>query len=368
MESIVRLTLGVNSERAEGRFAVVFPARRRNKALPMRMRMNQAITRAIADEMELDPRVVVFGEDVAVAEGPFKTSEGLLTTFGPDRVRDTPISETGFLGAAVGAAMTGLRPVTEIMFIEFLGVAFDQVVTEAALMHYLSAGRFNVPMVVRASAGSGLGFGCQHSQTLERWMLGTPGLKLAVASGARTAYGLTRAAIRDNNPVVLLEPRALYGEREDVEPGEASIIELGTSETLRNGTDVTVVALGQTVQVALAAEASASWSGEVIDLRSLMPWDKEAIVASAKRTGRLVIVEENQFTGGWGTEIASYVSSAAFGDLKAPVVRVTAPDVPVPFGQELEKRFLPSPEYVVQQVDELLATNSAPAPWWKEFA
>jgi len=334
----------------------------------MRMRMNQAITRAIADEMELDPRVVVFGEDVAVAEGPFKTSEGLLTTFGPDRVRDTPISETGFLGAAVGAAMTGLRPVTEIMFIEFLGVAFDQVVTEAALMHYLSAGRFNVPMVVRASAGSGLGFGCQHSQTLERWMLGTPGLKLAVASGARTAYGLTRAAIRDNNPVVLLEPRALYGEREDVEPGEASIIELGTSETLRNGTDVTVVALGQTVHVALAAEASASWSGEVIDLRSLMPWDKEAIVASAKRTGRLVIVEENQFTGGWGTEIASYVSSAAFGDLKAPVVRVTAPDVPVPFGQELEKRFLPSPEYVVQQVDELLATNSAPAPWWKEFA
>ena len=199
-------------------------------------------------------------------------------------------------------------------------------------------------------------------------MLGTPGLKLAVASGARTAYGLTRAAIRDNNPVVLLEPRALYGEREDVEPGEASIIELGTAETLRDGTDVTVVALGQTVQVALAAEASASWSGEVIDLRSLMPWDKEAIVASAKRTGRIVIVEENQFTGGWGTEIASYVSSTAFGDLKAPVVRVTAPDVPVPFGQELEKRFLPSPEYVVQQVDALLATNSAPAPWWKEFA
>jgi pyruvate/2-oxoglutarate/acetoin dehydrogenase E1 component len=333
----------------------------------MRMRMNQAITRAIADEMEQDSRVVVFGEDVAVAEGPFKTSEGLLATFGPDRVRDTPISETGFLGAAVGAAMTGLRPVTEIMFIEFLGVAFDQVVTEAALMHYLSAGRYNVPLVVRASAGSGLGFGCQHSQTLERWMLGTPGLKLAVASGARTAYGLTRAAIRDNNPVVLLEPRALYGEREDVEPGESSIIELGTAETLREGSDVTVVALGQTVHVALAAEASASWSGEVIDLRSLMPWDKEAIVASARRTGRLVIVEENQFTGGWGTEIASYVSSAAFSDLKAPVVRITAPDVPVPFGQELEKRFLPSPEYVVQQVDELLATNSTPAPWWKEF-
>ena len=193
----------------------------------MRIRMNQAISRAIADEMERDPRVVVFGEDVAVAEGPFKTSEGLLTTFGPDRVRDTPISETGFLGAAVGAAMTGLRPVAEIMFIEFLGVAFDQIVTEAALMHYLSGGRFNVPMVMRASAGSGLGFGCQHSQSLERWMLGTPGLKMAVPSGARTAYGLTRAAIRDNNPVVLLESRALYGERENVEPGDDAIIELG---------------------------------------------------------------------------------------------------------------------------------------------
>jgi len=147
----------------------------------MRMRMNQAIARAIDDEMAADPNVIVFGEDVAVAGGPFKTSEGLLDKYGPLRVRDTPISETGFLGAAVGSAMTGLRPVAEIMFIEFLGVAFDQVVTEAALMHYLSGGRYKVPMVVRSSVGSGLGFGCQHSQTLERWLLGTPGIKLAVA-------------------------------------------------------------------------------------------------------------------------------------------------------------------------------------------
>jgi len=264
--------------------------------------------------------------------------------------------------------MTGLRPVAEIMFIEFLGVAFDQVVTEAALMHYLSAGRFNVPMVVRASAGSGLGFGCQHSQTLERWMLGTPGLKLAISSGARTAYGLTKAAIRDNNPVVLLEPRVLYGEREDVQPGEESLIALGTAETVRPGSDVTIVALGQTVRVALEAETAGSWSGEVIDLLTLMPWDKETVLSSVRRTGRLVIVEENQFTGGWGTEIASYVSSEGFSDLKAPVLRITAPDVPVPFGHELELRFLPSAEYVVQQVDALLVSNRAPAPWWKEFA
>lgn len=334
---------------------------------PMRMRMNQAITRAISDEMELDSRVVIFGEDIAVAEGPFKTSEGLLAKFGPLRVRDTPISETGFLGAAVGAAMTGLRPVAEIMFIEFVGVAFDQVVTEAALMHYLSAGRFNVPMVVRASVGSGLGFGCQHSQTLERWMLGTPGLKLAVASGARTAYGLTRAAIRDNNPVVILEPRSLYGEREDVEVGEQSIIELGTAETLQSGSDVTVVTLGQTVRVGLEAAASSSWSADVIDLRSLMPWDKEAVIQSVRRTGHLVIVEENQYTGGWGTEIAAHVMSRTFSDLKAPILRITAPDVPVPYGLELEQRFLPSATYVSEQVGALLSTKQAPAPWWEEY-
>lgn len=333
----------------------------------MRLRMNQAIALAIADEMERDPSVIVFGEDVAVAEGPFKTSEGLLAKFGPDRVRDTPISETGFLGAAVGAAMTGLRPVTEIMFIEFLGVAFDQVVTEAALMHYLSGGRFKVPMVVRASVGSGLGFGCQHSQTLERWLLGTPGLKLAVASGARSAYGLTRAAIRDDNPVVLLEPRSLYGEREDVEPGEQSIIELGTAGVLRVGTDITIVTLGQTVRVGLAAATAAPWSAEVLDLRSLMPWDKEAVVESVRRTGHLVIVEENQYTGGWGTEVAAYVAAKAFGNLKAPVLRITAPDVPVPYGQELEQRFLPSPEYVTEQVSALLSTKQVPAPWWEEF-
>jgi pyruvate dehydrogenase E1 component beta subunit len=332
------------------------------------MRMNQAIARAIDDEMAADANVIVFGEDVAVAGGPFKTSEGLLDKYGPLRVRDTPISETGFLGAAVGAAMTGLRPVAEIMFIEFLGVAFDQVVTEAALMHFLSGGRYKVPMVVRSSVGSGLGFGCQHSQTLERWLLGTPGLKLAVASGARSAYGLTRAAIRDDNPVVILEPRSLYGEREEVDPGEQSIIELGTAATLRRGDEVTIVALGQTVGVALAAAENASWSADVIDLQSLMPWDKETVVASVRSTGHLVIVEENQFTGGWGTEVASYAMTNAFKDLKAPALRITAPDVPVPYGVELEQRFLPSADYVTQQINEFMSTKEVPAPWWKEFA
>lgn len=331
----------------------------------MKMRMNQAIARAIADEMRRDDSVIVMGEDVAVAEGPFKTSEGLLKEFGPLRVRDTPISETGFLGAAVGAALTGMRPVAEIMFIEFLGVAFDQVVTEAALMHYMSAGSYSVPMVVRASVGSGLGFGCQHSQTLERWMLGTPGMKLAVVSGAQSAYGLMRAAIQDNSPVVILEPRVLYGEREDVQPGDDAIIDLGIAAVMRPGEDVTIVALGQTVRVALAAATSASWSAEVIDLRTLMPWDKATVLDSVRRTGRLVIVEENQYTGGWGTEVAAHIATAAFGDLKAPVLRITAPDVPVPYGRELEQRYLPSAEYVNTQIESYLATGAVPTPWWE---
>lgn len=331
----------------------------------MKMRMNQAIARAIADEMRRDDSVIVMGEDVAVAQGPFKTSEGLLKEFGPLRVRDTPISETGFLGAAVGAALTGMRPVAEIMFIEFLGVAFDQVVTEAALMHYMSAGSYSVPMVVRASVGSGLGFGCQHSQTLERWMLGTPGMKLAVVSGAQSAYGLMRAAIQDNSPVVILEPRVLYGEREDVQPGDDAIIDLGIAAVMRPGEDVTIVALGQTVRVALAAATSASWSAEVIDLRTLMPWDKATVLDSVRRTGRLVIVEENQYTGGWGTEVAAHIATAAFGDLKAPVLRITAPDVPVPYGRELEQRYLPSAEYVNTQIESLLDSGAVPTPWWE---
>jgi pyruvate dehydrogenase E1 component beta subunit len=198
-------------------------------------------------------------------------------------------------------------------------------------------------------------------------MLGTPGLKLAVASGARTAYGLTRAAIRDNNPVVILEPRSLYGEREDVEVGEQSIIELGTAETLQSGSDVTIVTLGQTVRVGLEAAASSTWSADVIDLRSLMPWDNEAVIQSVRRTGHLVIVEENQYTGGWGTEIAAHVMSKTFSDLKAPALRITAPDVPVPYGPELEQRFLPSATYVSEQVSALLSTKQAPAPWWEEY-
>jgi pyruvate/2-oxoglutarate/acetoin dehydrogenase E1 component len=327
--------------------------------------MNQAIALAIAEEMERDNRVVMFGEDIAQAEGPFKTSEGLLARFGPVRVRDTPISEMGFVGCAVGAAVTGLRPIVEIMFVEFLGVALDQLVTEAATMHFLSGGKLNAPLTLRASVGAGLGFGCQHSQTLERWLLGTPGLKVAVASGARSAYGLTKAAIRDDDPVVVLEPRSLYGRREDFEANEQAITELGKGEVLKEGSDVTIVALGQTVASALDAAESSEWSGEVIDLRTIQPWDRDLVAASVAKTGKLVTVEENQFTGGWGSDIVSYVASQCYGDLKAPPLRVTAPDVHVPYGTVLEQRYLPGPDYVGEQVSALLKTGSTPSPWWE---
>ncbi len=330
-----------------------------------RLRMNQAIALAIAEEMERDGNVVTFGEDIAEAEGSFKTSEGLLKRFGPVRVRDTPISEMGFLGAAVGAAVTGLRPVVEIMFIEFLGVAIDQVVTEAAMMHYLSGGRLQVPLTVRASAGAGLGFGCQHSQTLERWLVGTPGLKVAVASGARSAYGLTKAAIRDDDPVVVLEPRVLYGRREDFEPSEDAVIPLGVGETLRAGSDVTVVTLGQTVAIATAVADTAGWSAEVIDLRTIQPWDRDLVVSSVERTGRLVTVEENQYTGGWGTGVVAEIAARCHGALHAPPLRITAPDVHVPYGSTLEQRFVPSADYVAEQITRLLNSGVVPAPWWE---
>ena len=334
------------------------------------LRMNQAIARAIADEMRIDPSVVVFGEDVAKAGGVFKTSVGLLEEFGPVRVRDTPISEMAICGAAVGAAIAGLRPVAEIMFVEFYGIALDQVTTQAAKLHYLTGGAVNVPAVFRGSCGSGRGFGATHSQTLETWFLATAGLKVVVPSGAATAYGLMRSAIRDENPVVFLEPKALYGEREMVQTGEAGVLPLGIAGTLRVGSDITLVVLGQMVGRAMAAAQALAGhlDVEVIDLRSLRPWDKAAVLESVRRTGRLAIAEENPLTGGWGTEIAAHVGSHAFDSLKAPVLRICCPDVPVPHNRSLEQRYLPSAEYIAAQVAALVQTGSLPPHWWETAA
>jgi pyruvate dehydrogenase E1 component beta subunit len=332
-----------------------------------KLRMRQAVAAALADELRADPAVVVLGEDIGAADGVFKATEGLLAEFGAGRVRDTPISEMGFLGAAVGAAATGLRPVVEIMFGEFLGVALDQLLTEAAKFRYLSAGAYPVPLTVRASVGAGLGFGAQHSQCLETWCYGTPGLKLAVASGPQTAYGLLRSAIRDDDPVLVLEPRRLYPDRAEVTTGEEGVIPLGVADVRRTGEDVTLVALGGTVPIARDAAAGATgWTAEVIDLRTLLPWDVAAVLDSGRRTRRLAIVEEGPFTGGWGTEIASRVAAELFGELAAPVLRITSPDVPVPYAKSLEDRYVPGVEYVREQVGELVSTGRLPRPWWQQ--
>lgn len=331
--------------------------------------MRQAIAAALAHEMELDDTVVVLGEDVAQAGGVFKASEGLLAAFGPLRVRDTPIAEMGFLGAAVGAAATGLRPVVEIMFAEFLGVAIDQISTEAAKLRYLSGGQLAVPLVLRESVGPGLGFGAQHSQTLETWLYATPGLKVVSPSGARSAYGLLRSAIRDDDPVVFLEPRILYGDREEVTTGEDGIIPLGQAAVVQAGTDVTVIALGQTVPTAVqACLGDTGWSAEVIDLQTIVPWDRATVLKSVAKTRRLVIVEANPYSGGWGTEIAAEVSSELFGQLQAPVTRVTTPDAPVPFARPLEERFVPQSTDVRDMVEQLVQTDRRPQAWWQKAA
>jgi len=331
-----------------------------------KLRMRQAIAAAMADEMAADPTVVLLGEDVGAAGGVFKTSEGLLEQFGPMRVRDTPISEMGFLGAAVGAASAGLRPIAEIMFAEFMGVALDQLVTEAAKLRYLSRGEYGVPLVVRMSAGPGLGFGAQHSQTLEHWFAATSGLKVVSPSGANAAYGLLRAAIRDNDPVVFIEPRVLYGEREEVHAGDDAVVPLGKARVVRPGEDVTVVALGQTVRTAMAASAEADWSAEIIDLQTVQPWDRETVLESAQRTGRLVTIEANPMSGGWGADLAAVAAAELFGRLRAPVVRVTCPDLPVPFASALESRYVPSPDYLRRMITAVVADNRLPRAWWEE--
>jgi pyruvate dehydrogenase E1 component beta subunit len=326
------------------------------------MRVRQAIATALADEMRTDPTVIVFGEDIAEAEGPFKTTEGLLAEFGPIRVRDTPISEMAFTGAAVGAATMGMKPVIEIMFMEFLGVALDQLVTEGAKMRYLSSGKLSVPMVVRASVGGGLGFGGQHSQTLENWVAATPGLKVLSPSDAQSAYSLLRAAIQDPDPVMFLEPRVTYAERGEVDTNLK--MEIGKARVVKPGKDLTIVALGQMTNIARQAAETSSTDIEIIDLCTIVPWDKKTVFESVKKTGRLVVVEEQPQSGGWGSEVVAAVSAEFFGELKAAPIRITCPNVPVPYNGGLEARFLPNPTEVNHQIDHLMATGKAPQPWW----
>ncbi len=312
-----------------------------------------AVARGIAQEMDRDPNVVFLGEDVADAGGVFKATVGLLDRFGPKRVRDTPISEQAILGAAMGAAMTGLKPIAEIMFSDFLAVCFDYIANEIPKSRYMSNGQLKCPLVVRTGNGAGSRFGAQHSQSVENWAMMIPGLKVVAPSTPADVIGLLAAAVRDPDPVIFFEHKSLYAAKGEVPDGEI-VDTLGTAKTVRQGKDATILALALMVPRALAAaDTLAAEYGidcEVIDLRSLVPLDTQSLLASVSRTGRLFTVEENPRLCGWGAEVASIVADEAFYDLDGPVVRITTPHIPLPAADNLEDIVLPTQSRIVETV------------------
>jgi pyruvate dehydrogenase E1 component beta subunit len=321
----------------------------------------QAVARGIGQEMARDETVVMLGEDIAAAGGVFKTTEGLLTRFGPDRVRDTPISEQAIIGAAMGAAMTGLRPVAELMFSDFFGVAWDMVANQIAKTRYMTDGQVSLPLVIRTANGGGLRFGAQHSQSIENWAMAIPGLKVVAPSNPHDMVGLMAASIRDPDPVIVCEHKALFAEKADVDDGEI-VVELGRARVVREGSDATVVALAAMVPRAVAAaERLAAGGGpslEVIDLRTLVPLDMTTVLDSVRRTTRLFTVEENPRLCGWGAEVVSIVAEEAIYSLDGPVVRITTPHVPLAANPVLEDAQMPSADRIADVISTTLEATA----------
>ncbi len=315
-----------------------------------------AVGAAIAQEMRRDDSVVFLGEDIAAAGGVFKTTGGLLEEFGPLRVRDTPIAEQAILGAAAGAAMTGLKPIAEIMFSDFFAVCWDIVVNQIAKTRFMSDGQCSFPLVIRCANGGGARFGAQHSQSVENWAMAVPGLKVVAPSSPADIKGLLAAAIQDPDPVLFFEQKSLYGIKGEVPDGDY-VDQLGKAKVLREGSDVTIVALAAMVPRAMkAAETLANdhnISAEVVDVRSLVPLDVSTIFASVSKTNRLVTVEENPRLCGWGAEISSLVAEELFWDLEGPIVRVTTPHIPLPSADILEDAVMPSAQRIVDNVLKL---------------
>lgn len=315
----------------------------------------EAIRDGIRQEIKRDPSVYLIGEDVGIFGGCFGVTAGLYQEFGPERVMDTPITETSIVGHAVGAAAAGLRPIAEIMFIDFAGVCMDEIFNQAAKMRYMFGGKARVPMVIRTTCGGGLSAAAQHSQSMEAWFTHIPGLKTVMPSVPVDAKGLMIAAIRDDNPVMYIEHKQLLAVTGEVPEGEY-IVPFGKAEIKREGSAVTIVAWSWMVHKALAAAEALAKEGidtEVLDPRTLVPLDKEAILKSVAKTGRLVIVHEAVRTGGFGGEIAAIVADEGFDLLNAPIKRVTAPDTPVPFSPILERAYLPNEEKIIKAVKEL---------------
>jgi acetoin:2,6-dichlorophenolindophenol oxidoreductase subunit beta len=321
------------------------------------MTYREAVAEGIAREMRRDDSVVCLGEDIGAAEGVFKTTVGLYTEFGGRRVWDTPISEQAIVGAAMGAAMTGLRPVAEIMFSDFLACCWDYIANEIPKVRYMTGGQVTVPLVIRTANGGGLGFGAQHSQAVENWALAVPGLKIAAPSTPADVVGLMASAVRSDDPVLFFEHKGLFASKGEAPP-PGHVVPLGEAAVRRPGNDVTVVALASTVPLALGAAEILAGEGidvEVIDLRCLVPLDAAAVLASLRRTSRLVVVEENPYQGGWGATLASIVADEGFELLDAPVRRVAAACVPLPFADALEDEVMPSTAKVADAVRALAA-------------
>lgn len=321
-----------------------------------KMTYREAVTKALADAMRADENVVFFGEDVAVAGGVFKTTPGLYEEFGGSRVRDTPISEQAFIGAALGAAITGLRPIAELMFADFVPVAMDQIVNQIAKYRYMSGGQFIVPLTIRAAQGAGAGFGTQHSQCAESWLMNIPGLKIVVPGTVADMYGLLRSAIEENNPVIVLEHKVLYNYAEEV-PDQLAHVPLGKAIVCRPGKDVTVVATQLVMQRSLEAADILAQEGvdvEVIDLRTITPLDEETILTSVAKTHRLMVVEEAPHSGGWGATIVSLAADKGIYWLDAPVKRVNMGNALVAYSPPLEDEVVPNVGRIAQSIRDLM--------------
>ena len=318
--------------------------------------LSQAVNEAIAEEMRLDETIFLLGEDVAEAGTPFKILSGLVEEFGTDRIIDTPISEPGFTGIAVGAAMTGSRPIVDLMFGDFLFLVMDQLCNQAAKTHYMSGGKLNVPMVLRTNLGATLRSAAQHSQSLHALVAHIPGIKVALPSSAYEAKGLLKSAIRDNNPVVIFEDKLMYQDKSEV-PEEEYLIPFGQANIVREGVDITLVGTSSMVQVAEKAADilfKEGISAEVIDPRTIVPLDEETILSSVRKTSRAIVIDEGHQSYGVTAEIASRISEGAFYHLDAPVQRMGAMDVPVPFSPALEDLTVPTPESVAARASALV--------------
>ena len=317
----------------------------------------EAIVTALHEEMRRDPRTLIMGEDIGPSGGPFKTCQGLYEEFGAQRVRDTPIAETGFVGAALGLALAGFRPIVEIMFSDFLGVCFDQIVNSIAKHRFMSGGQVAVPLVIRAIGGAGLRFGPQHSTTAESWFLSVPGLTIACPSTPAEAYGMLKSAIREDNPVLLLEHKALLGSKGPVVVGPDALIPLDGARVVRRGKDATIVASLAMVGRALGAAQLLSTEGieaEVIDLRVLRTMNLQRVFESIRSTNLLVTVEEQAQLGGWGAEVVAQVVHEVFDYLDAPPERICLPEYPVPYSPPLEDGVIPSAARIAAAVRSLL--------------